>query len=418
MDLLPDYDDLLDRLWPLCRSIAGPAYRESLNMIRQYMPMRTIAYPSGMTVYDWTVPQEWKLKRGFLIGPNGVIADSNACNLSVWSHSTPIEATLTLDELAPHLYTSEIMPNAVPYRTTYYECNWGFCLPHTVTCSPGHYSVSIDARLYDGFVVVGETVLHGESEKELLFSTYLCHPSMANNELSGPLALLALHRALANRRRRYTYRFVICPETIGSLCYLWSHGQHLRRAVHGGLVLTCVGDAASLTYKHARTTRRGDAVMRSLISQLRPYNPTRGSDERNYCSPGFDLPVGVLMRSVPGEFPEYHTSADNKTFISKKQILGTVETILEWIEGMETSRTFIRVEPHGAIQLGKRGLYPLGGTTQPNGIDTSALMWVADQADGTTDLMEISDRSALPIDRIAHAASVLVDHQVLKEVNS
>lgn len=402
-----------DRLWPICRSLAGPGYRESLAIVSEVIPFTIRTFTSGSHVYGWTVPPEWSVRDAYVTGPQGqTIASFQDSNLALWSHSIPFAGTLSRAALLTHLYSDPNLPDTRPYRTTYYDPSWGFCIPHQTVLPEGNYTVVVDTALQAGELLVGEQYLPGDTEQEIVFSTYLCHPSMANNELSGPLAMMALYEAVSQRAsRHYSYRFLIMPETIGSLCYLSRYGDQLMEHMVAGLVLTCVGDAHAWTYKRSRrTATRGDRAMTALLGPTAclAFDPTRGSDERNYCSPGFDLPMGVLMRAVPGEFPEYHTSADNKSLISFDRIAAIVPLIDQWTHLIENTYAPARTCPYGAIKLGA-DLYPSGGTKEPQDNNVQALLWAANLSDGGHDLLRMAERSGQPVSQLRQAIRQLTE---------
>jgi aminopeptidase-like protein len=363
-------DALFDELFPICRSITGPGLRRSLAIFERYMPLEIEGVPSGSQVFDWTAPPEWRIRSARLTGPDGsVVADLEESSLSVINYSAPVDAWLTLAELREHLHALPSLPTAIPYVTSYYQRRWGFCLPYDrLRALPeGAYHARIDSEFVPGAVEFGQCVLPGESEAEIVLSSYLCHPSLANNELSGPLALLAVYDRLSRwPRRRFTYRFILNPETIGSLCYLSRYGDHLRQTMAGGLVLTCLGGPSEkLSYQ---LTRRGntllDRVMEDIASEgvipleIRAFDPTDGSDERQYCSPGFNLPMGQIARTVYGRYPEYHTSLDNKEFMDIAAVARSASSIEHILKRAEISWTYRNLAPYGEPQLGKRDLFP------------------------------------------------------------
>jgi aminopeptidase-like protein len=363
-------DALFDRLFPIGRSITGPGFRESLRILCEVVPFERRSVESGTRVFDWTVPPEWHIRGARLTAPDGeVLADWASSSLSVVSFSTPVDRTLSLQELRPHLHSIPRLPEAVPYVTSYYQRNWGFCLPHRVVARlvDGPYHARIDSELVEGELDYGEAVLPGESAREVLLSSYLCHPSLANNELSGPLALVELYRRLAAwPRRRLSYRFVINPETIGSLVYLSVRGEHLRRHLAGGLVLTCLGGPSPrLSYKR---TRRENTLLDELVAHLaergelaadlRPFTPCSGSDERQYCSPGFDLPVGQMARTVYGEYDGYHNSLDTKEFMGIERLVESAAAIESLLKAFEYAGSFRNLSPYGEPHLASRNLYP------------------------------------------------------------
>jgi aminopeptidase-like protein len=408
-----DLEAYFDRLWPICRSITGPGYRESLDILRELVPFERLAFATDSKVFDWTVPREWVARKAYLVDPHGRRrADFSVNNLHLMGYSVPVHRKMTLDELRPHLYSLPSQPGAIPYLTSYYEERWGFCMAHEELSSlpAGEYEVVIDTDLRSGAVEVGEAVLKGDSDREILLWSYLCHPSMANNELSGPLVLAFLYRQLAQKAsRKYTYRFAIGPETIGSLCYLSVRGAHLAQNLVSGLVVTCVGDDGRFTYKQSR---RGDSpVDRVAGATLKHEGPHAvekfsplGSDERQFCSPGFDLPVGSLMRTMYGRYPQYHTSLDDKSFISFAAMGETVKLYARVLEGIERNIRWKSLFPFGEPSLGKRGLYStLGARTETLG-DQDALMWVLNFADGRHDMVDIAERCGLPLEMLFAAA--------------
>tara|TARA_R110002124_G_scaffold127631_1_gene287775 strand:- start:3180 stop:4538 length:1359 start_codon:yes stop_codon:yes gene_type:complete len=362
------FSDLFDRLFPITRSITGPGLRESLDVFGEYMPLARDRVASGTAVFDWIVPPEWALTRAVLTGPDGaVVADSDRSNLEVVNYSTPVDVELDLEALQPHLHSMPDQPDLIPYVTSYYRDSWGFCLTHAArqALRPGRYRAVIQTRKYDGAVDFADCLLPGETGREVMLSSYLCHPSLANNELSGPLVLLGLFDRISRwKRRRFGYRFVLAPETIGSLCYLFRHGDRLKARLAGGLVLTCLGGSAeTLSYK---TSRRGTSTLDALVSGLgeadgfvvRPFTPTSGSDERQYCSPGFNLPMGQMGRTLYGDYAGYHTSGDDKAFMGISPLVDAIDRIEALLHRHEYAGVFINQAPYGEAQLGRRGLYP------------------------------------------------------------
>ena len=360
-------DSLFDELFPILRSITGPGLRRSLDIMGRYMPLKVSIVPTGTQVFDWEVPPEWHLKSARLTGPQGeTIADADVLNLHVLNYSEPVDKVLSLAELENHLHSIPDLPEAVPYVTSYYKRRWGFCIADTVrrALKPGNYHAVIDSAFVRGGVPVADSLLPGESVREIMLTSYLCHPSLANNELSGPLVLLGLyHRLKAWPRRRFTYRFVLNPETIGSLCYLHLNGEALRKNLHAGLVLTCLGGPETLSYKKSR---RGTSILDRLVEaeaekrqiRIRKFDPRGGSDERQYCSPGFNLPVGQMARSIYDAYPGYHNSLDNKPFMSIEALVDSINQIEALLKTTEIADCFANQSPYGEPQLGKRGLYP------------------------------------------------------------
>lgn len=423
MNLIQRLERYFDRLWPICRSITGPGYRESLDILSELMPTERLRFPTGAKVFDWTVPNEWIPRDAYLIDPHGrKRAHFKENNLHLVGYSSPIQTELSLAELKPHLHTIPEQPDAIPYFVSYYKEYWGFCLSYQEYQSlpDGRYQVVVDTELRSGHVEVGQAVLRGQSDKEILFSSYLCHPSLANNELSGPLTLAFLYERLAAKRdRRYTYRFAVMPETIGAVCYLSAIGDHLRKHLIAGYQLTCIGDAGRFTYKESRqgktlADRAAKIVLRDQgPHDIIPFDPYEGSDERQYCSPGFNLPVGSLMRTRYLRYPEYHTSLDNKRFISFQALAGSVTVCEQIAEALERNVTWLNTIRNCEPQLGKRGLYSsLGGKTSVEERGRG-MMWLLNLADGGHDLLAIAERSGVDCKVLASVAQDLVSAGLL-----
>ena len=416
-----------DRLWPLLRSITGDGLRASLEILAEVLPLQRIEVPSGTAVFDWTVPQEWRVHAAYVVAPSGErILDVAVNNLHLVNYSISFRGTLSRAKLDEHLHSLPEQPQAIPYVTSYYAPRWGFCLPHEQRCAlgDGDYEVVVDTEHFDGSLSIGEAVLPGSEPREVLFSSYLCHPSMANNELSGPLVTAYLYRRLAAMpERRHTYRFVLAPETIGSLSYLNVRGEHLRERLIAGYVITCVGIDVPFVYKRSR---RGDSLAdRAALGVLAQrqqefrdleFFPDGGSDERQYCSPGFNLPVGSVIRAVYGTYPQYHTSLDSKTLISFDALQETIDVCEELVAALEQNRSFKRVTPYGEPQLGRHGLYPTLGTRDASRV-VSALMWLLNYADGEHDLLWIASRSGHSVNELAAAAAQAHDAGLVTRVD-
>lgn len=371
--VLDEYDlsQVFDDLFPICRSITGPGLERSFEVFSEYMPLQIEKVPSGTKVFDWVVPPEWHFKRAVLKGPDGkTIIDSGDSNLHVVNYSGPVDRKMTLDEIQKHLHSLPHLPDAIPYVTQYYKAGWGLCLSESQRSRlvPGEYHVMIESAFRDdGGVPFATCVLPGDSEKEVVLSSYLCHPSLANNELSGPLTLLAAYDEISRwRHRKYTYRFVLNPETIGSLCFLSRYHRHLEVHMLGGLVLTCTGGPKDImSYK---LSRRGNSLFDQVARyinqtsdrclELRDFSATGGSDERQYCSPGFNLPMGQLARTVYGNFKEYHTSLDTKEFMGIGQVKKSARFVIDFLKLVEDAEFFENTQPFGEPHLGSRGLYP------------------------------------------------------------
>jgi aminopeptidase-like protein len=410
-------EQYFDRLWPICRSLTGPGYRESLDILGEIMPTDRLRFETGRRVFDWVVPNEWRVRDAYFVDPHGVRRAHFAVNnLHLLGYSTPFRGRMRLSDLGPHLYSLPHQPNAIPYLTSYYQERWGFCLAHEelVSLPDGEYEVVVDTELRPGHLEVGEAVLPGETADEVLFSSYLCHPSLANNELSGPLTLAFLYEQVAAiARRRFTYRFVVTPETLGAICYLSARGGVLRERLRAGYQLTCIGDAGQFTYKlsrrgHTDADRAARFVLRDLgAHEIIPFDPYEGSDERQYCSPGFDLPVGALMRTRYLRYPEYHTSLDNKSLISFEALADAVSACVRIVRALESNLVWQNTVMYGEPQLGRRGLYStIGGLTSVDDRNR-AMLWLLNLADGSRDLLAIAESSGQRLDLLASLAADL-----------
>ena len=418
---------LFDRLWPLMRSITGPGVRQTHEILAELVSLSTFEVPSGTQVLDWTVPPEWSVREAYIITPDGNrILDIKGNNLHLVNYSCPIRATMRKADLVPHLYSLPEKPDAIPYVTSYYNEDWGFCIRHNELSElvDGDYKVVIDSKLDDaGSMTISEAVLEGSTDREILFSTYTCHPSMANNELSGPIVCAFLYKLLsAMKDRQFTYRFVFLPESIGAIAFLARRGQHLKEHLDAGLVVSCIGDPANLTYKG---TRRGNSMTDNIaryVLRQRPgsremtFSPF-GSDEKHYCSPGFNLPIGVVARSIYQSYDEYHTSEDNKEFISFQSMTDSVQACLEFCRAAEINRTYRNLVPYGEPQLGKRGLYPVIGARRKTQ-EVNALKWFLNLADGETDLLAMADRSGMNLEDLHEAAVRGMDAGIVAQVLS
>lgn len=417
---------LAAELFPICRSITGNGVRETLRRLQREIPLTMTEVPSGTAVLDWTVPDEWNIRGAWIKGPDGnSIVDFRNNNLHVVGYSVPVRAKMPLEELKQHLFSLPDQPDVIPYRTSYYKASWGFCLTHAQLqqLPDGEYEVCIDATLQPGSLTIGECFLPGTTEEEILISCHGCHPSLANDNLSGIVVATALAQKLLRLPRRYSYRFLFIPGTIGSITWLALNESRVDRIRHG-LVLTCVGDRAAVTYKKSR---RGDAPIDRVVQHvLRTSNePGRvldffpyGYDERQYCSPGFNLPVGCFMRSQHGTFPEYHTSADNLDFIDARHLGDSCDKILRALQILERNRTCRNLRPKGEPRLSKYGLYRGVGGTRQGKFDEMALLWVLNLSDGTNDLLTIAERAGLKFEEIADAADALGAHGLLDTVSS
>lgn len=409
-------------LYPICRSITGDGMRDTLSRIGKLIPIDVREVPTGTQVLDWTVPPEWNIRGAYIKDPAGErVVDLGRCNLHVVGYSLPVRERLTLSGLKEHVFTLPEHPDWIPYRTSYYEPSWGFCLSERQLMSlpEGEYEVCIDSTLEDGFLTYGELYLAGEREDEILISTHACHPSLANDNLSGVAVATFLARHLALVSRRYSYRFLFIPGTIGSITWLALNEEVTKRVSHG-LVLAGLGDPGRSTYKKSR--RGGAEIDRAAIHVLRdsgdheilefePY----GYDERQYGSPGFDLPVGCLMRTPHGRYPEYHTSADDLTFVQPQYLADSFMKCLSILDVLERNRTYVNTNPKGEPQLGKRGVYRAIGGQADQDEARMALLWVLNLSDGEQSLLEIAERASLHFDVVRDAADTLASLGLLEE---
>jgi aminopeptidase-like protein len=406
---------LVRELYPLCRSITGDGLRRSLHILQRLAPLELREVPTGTPVLDWVIPREWSFRSARLLGPDGtVVVDAGRLNLHLLGYSKPFRGRLTLAELEPHLHSLPEQPDLVPYRTSYYREDWGFCLSHRQRAGlrPGEYEVVIDTRLFDGSLTYGEAVVPGASADEVLVSAHCCHPSLANDNLTGMVLAATLARLLGGARLRHTYRFLFVPGTIGSIAWLALNEDRAARVVHG-LVTAGVGGPGRLTYKRSR---RGDAEIDRAVAhvlahsgqehEVRDFSPY-GYDERQYCSPGFDLPVGALTRTPHGEYPEYHTSGDTPERVRPAQLADSLRRYLEVFEVLEGNLTYRNLSPKGEPQLGKHGLYGSVGGHSHAVASQMALLWVLSLCDGSRTLLEVAERSKLPFAEVRRAARAL-----------
>nr|WP_206314145.1 DUF4910 domain-containing protein [Streptomyces coryli] len=417
-----DMYGLVERLYPLCRSITGDGVRATLEIVGEYVPLQVHEVPTGTQVLDWTVPQEWNIRDAYIADAAGNrVVDFAASSLHVLGYSVPVAATMTLDELRPHLHTLPEHPDWVPYRTSYYKPDWGFCLAQqTLDALPdGDYEVRIDSTLADGHLTYAEHVVPGRVTDEVIVSCHTCHPSLANDNLAGIAVATHLARALAEQQPYYTYRFIFAPGTVGAITWLARNAERVARVKHG-LVLACAGDPGSLTYKRSR---RGNAeidqVMRHVLGvSERPHRITGftpyGYDERQYCSPGFDLGVGSLSRTPYAGYPEYHNSADNLDFVSPAAMADTLAVCREAVAVLDRNRRYVNLSPYGEPQLGRRGLYDALGGRSDTKQAQMAMLWVLSLADGEHSLLDIAERADLPFDAVATAADALEGAGLIK----
>ncbi len=401
-------------LYPICRSITGTGIRQTLARIQERIPLQMSEVPSGTAVFDWTVPKEWNIRDAYIKDTSGRrVVDFQQNNLHVLNYSVPVRATVPLSELKARLFTLPEHPDWIPYRTSYYKETWGFCLSHNqmLALPDGDYEVCIDSTLADGHLAYGECYLPGRTADEVLISCHVCHPSLANDNLSGLAVATYLAELLAGQDLRYSYRFLFIPGTIGAITWLARNRDKTSHIRHG-LVLTGIGDAGGFHYKKSR---RGNAeIDQAAAHVLRHHNESSeildfspyGYDERQYCSPGFNLPVGCLMRSVWGTFPEYHTSADNLDFIQPAQLAGSLRVCASILDALENNRRYRNLNPYCEPQLGKRNLYRSSGGESIS-TEINARLWVLNFSDGDHSLLDIAERSDLPFATISEAAELL-----------
>lgn len=416
---------LIAEAYPVCRSLTGDGVRRTLALIRERIALDVHEVPSGTPVFDWTVPKEWNIRDAWIKDPTGrKVVDFLSCNLHVLNYSVPVHARIPLEKLKEHLFTLPEKPDLIPYRTSYYKEAWGFCVSHhqLQALPAGEYEVFIDSTLEDGALTYGECFLEGEVEQEVLLSTHVCHPSLCNDNLSGIAVMTSLARELQARpRRRYSYRFLFIPGTIGSITWLARNEERAGRIAHG-LVAANLGDAGWFHYKRSR---RGDAVIdRAVLEVLRAsgeefriedFTPF-GYDERQYNSPGFNLAVGSLTRTPYGRYPEYHTSADNLDFVKPESLEGSLRTYLAVVDVLEGNRRCLNLNPKCEPQLGRRGLYRSIGGDDAGRSRELALLWVLNLSDGEHDLLAIAERSGMRFAAIREAADALLEVGLLREL--
>jgi aminopeptidase-like protein len=412
---------LAAEIFPICRSITGNGVRRTLAHLARHLPLEVHEVPTGTQVFDWSIPPEWTIRDAYIKNAAGDrIVDFRRSNLHVLNYSRPVHAKLTLEELKEHVFTLPDQPDLIPYRTSYYAERWGFCMAHSQLAAlpDGVYEVLIDASLEHGSLTYGEYLHRGETEEELLFSAHICHPSLANDNCSGLALLTQLAARLAPLRTRYSYRFIFAPGTIGAIAWL-ARNEHQVARIRHGLVVSCVGDGGGPTYKRSR---RGDAFIdRAMAHVLQHAAPSPtildffpyGYDERQYCSPGFDLPVGLFQRSQFGTFPEYHTSADNLDFIRPEHLASSYRMIAALIEVVEHDwrprSTSLKCE----AQLGRRGLYSALGGDREGAAKNMASLWILNLSDGRHSLLDIAERAKLPFGVVAETARLLEESGLL-----
>jgi len=416
---------LLSELFPINRSITGKGVRDTLSIISREIPIKTTKIKSKSKVFDWTIPDEWNVTEAKICTSSGeVVVDFLDNNLYLMSYSTSVDSSMSLSDLKKHIITDKSRPNWVPYSTSYYEDNWAFCLPYNFVkkLNDDNYQVKIEATKKSGHLEYAEAFINNNAKKEILISSYICHPSMANDSLSGVVLSVQLFKEISKLKNlNYNYRFLFAPETIGTISFLYNNKKTIKKSIEFGLVATCIGDKGKFTYKK---TRNGicniDRVINHIFNGRNDCNPILdfsplGSDERQYCSPGFDLPVGVLTRSIFGKFKEYHTSADNLEFVKDEYLKVSLDLYLEIVKIYEANCIFYRKEPHCEPQMGKYDLYrTIGGGGEDNINELSQQrMWILNYADNETDLLEISQKSGFDVLTLKHASEALVENKLI-----
>ena len=418
--------ELMRELYPICRSITGDGVRQTLNILKKDIPLSVHEVASGTKVFDWTVPREWNIKDAYVKNSKGEkIIDFKKSNLHVLNYSVPVHKKVSLEELKEHLFTLPEHPDWIPYRTSYYSENWGFCLSHneSMRLEQDIYEVCIKSSLTDGHLTYGEYYIQGQNSDEVLISTHICHPSLCSDNLAGIVLAASLAKYLSSASLRYSYRFLFIPGTIGSITWLCLNEPKVPKIKHG-LVVACVGDSGKFTYKKTRQQDAGIDIIAAHVLKdsgndfeiidFFPY----GYDERQYCSPGFDLPVGCLMRTPHGQFPEYHTSADNLDFVKPENLAGSYSMYLAVLKRLENNKKYVNQNPKCEPQLGKRGLYDtLYGQDNSKTLQL-AMLWVLNLSDGKHTIMDISERAGLEFDLIKKAVDALAEHNLLREIET
>lgn len=414
---------LAERLYPICRSITGNGVRETLNILQDHIPLETFQVATGTQVFDWTVPKEWNIKEAWIKDPEGnKVVDFADHSLHILNYSIPVHQQMSLEELTPHIYSLPDQPDLIPYRTSYYREQWGFCMRHedVLKLKEGQYEVYVDASLEPGHLTYGELFIPGELEDEVLFSAHICHPSLANDNLAGIGVMVELAKELLQQKNRYSYRCLFIPGTIGSITWLAQNEAKIPHIKHG-LVASLLGDPGNFTYKRSR---RGNAEIDAVVEYVLetsgkeyevidffPY----GYDERQFCSPAFNLAVGNLTRSQFGKYPEYHTSGDNLSLVQPQYLQESWEIYRQVVSILEANKTYLNLSPKCEPQLGKRGLYDaIGGDSDSKALQM-AMLWVLNLADGTYSLLDMAKRSGVSFDKIEKISQTLVEKKLLAE---
>lgn len=417
---------LMSDLFPICRSITGQGVRQSLKILQSYIPLKIHEVPSGTRVFDWTIPLEWNIEDAYIKNSSGErIVDFKQSNLHVVNYSQPVQAKMRLAQLRPHLHSLPEFPDWIPYRTSYYQENWGFCMPHNrlkMLRDDEDYEVSIQSTFSKGQLTYGELYIPGQTEAEVLISSHVCHPSLCNDNLSGMVIATFLAKFLQTKALQYSYRVVFAPSTIGSIVWLCRNEQITKKIRHG-FVLTGLGDPGGFTYKKSRMGNADIDRAFAYILQNSGYAHKvidffpYGYDERQYCSPGFNLPIGCFMRTPHGQYPEYHTSGDNLEFVQPQCLEQSLDVCLKTVELLEKNKTYQNLSPQGEPQLGRRGLYRAVGGQADGAKREMGMLWILNLSDGTHSLLDIAERSTISFDVLSQVAQVLVEHHLLKEID-
>jgi len=423
--------DLLLELYPYCRSLTGEGNRDTLSILKKHIPLVTTEVPSGTSVFDWQVPQEWVIRDAYIVDPSGKkIANFKENNLHLVGYSEPVNCEIDLEDLNSHIYTLEEQPDLIPYVTKYYNRGWGFCMTHAQKSklAGGRYKVVIDSEFIQGSMTLAELSIKGESEKEIIISSYFCHPSMANDNLSGIVVATALFKLLQQKKfRKFSYRLVLVPETIGSIVWLSINKKRVISNTEAGIVLSCIGNDAPFTYKSSRKINNDmDKIIANIIKgngETIDFTPVTGSDERQYCSPGFNLPIGLLSRSYPGTFPFYHTSGDTPEKTPAYALADSLSCIWDIIDAYEfNSYLYERTDPYCEPQLSKRKLYHAVSVKKGKDFDRSkdprsALMWILNYCDGQNMLVDIANLSGMSMKLLVDAAERATEAGILSKKN-
>jgi aminopeptidase-like protein len=410
------------KIYPLCRSITGNGVRQTLREVGAHIALDIHEVPTGTAVFDWTIPREWNIRDAYIKNKHGKkVVDFQKSNLHVMSYSVPVQRQMSLGELKPHLHTLPDQPELIPYRTSYYAENWAFCMTHSEfeDLPDETYEVLIDSTLANGHLTYGEYLHKGETDDEFLLSAHICHPSLADDNCSGIALLTHLAKRLARLKTRFSYRFLFVPGTIGAITWLARNEEQAQRIKHG-LVVSMVGDSGGPTYKKSR--RGNTEIDRAMIHSLRhsglsstilEFSPY-GYDERQYCSPGFNLPVGLFQRSKFGSIPEYHTSADNLEFIRPHHLNTSYRLIANTINVIENEAVYRNTLPKCEPQLGRRGLYGAIGGDKDQAAANMAMLWILNLSDGTHSLLDIAERANLPFAVVQRTTQLLREHGLLE----